>query len=546
MAFSELSPAELVRRLEAQNRELFEAQQKLEASRAQYAELYEQAPVGYVNLDPSGVIVDANPAAVSFFGHHRSLLIGAPFAAAARIKDKAAFRASMRACASSRQKVISEVECVAPDGGVLVLQLAAIADRVARSHVTGFRVALTDLTAVRQVRVEKALLATERRARREADEANRMKDQFLGIVSHELRTPLNAILGWTQMAHLRGNDRDVVERAIGVMERNAKALARIVDDILDVSRIVNGKLQVEMTKTDFTEVARAALEIARPSAGVKGVTLGESLAEDCAMRGDHGRLEQVVTNLLSNAIKFTRQGGKVQVTLVRAGGMIHLSVADDGCGIAAKDLPHVFESFRQADSSTTRSHSGLGLGLAIAKHIVVAHGGEIAARSDGPGTGTTVTITLPGAFFATPPPRPAFKPGAPDGPLSIDGIKVLFVDDEPSARELAEMMLGDLGAIVETAASVDGALERVMRFVPDVIVSDIAMPERDGLDLIRAIRALPPPVGRVPAIALTAYARAEDVQHALTAGFTTHLPKPSGTEPLAAMLAKLVPRPSDT
>jgi PAS domain S-box-containing protein len=545
-AFSELSSTELVRRLEAQNHELAVAHQKLEASRAEYAELYEQAPVGYVNLDPSGVIVDANAAAVAFFGHHRSLLIGAPFAAAARIKDKAAFRASVRHCAASREKVVSEVECITPDGGTLVLQLVSIADRVSCGDVTGFRLELTDLTAVRQVRVDKALLANERRARREADEANRMKDQFLGIVSHELRTPLNAILGWTQMAQLRDYDRDLVQRAVGVMERNAKALARIVDDILDVSRIVNGKLHVELTKTDFTEVTRAALDLARPSAVAKGVNLGESLAEECSMRGDPGRLEQVVTNLLSNAIKFTRPGGDVQVTLVRAGALLRLSVSDDGCGIEAKDLPHVFESFRQADSSTTRSHSGLGLGLAIAQHIVLAHGGEIAACSKGCGMGTTVTIALPAASFTTPPPRPAYRPAAAEAPVSIAGIKVLFVDDEPAARELAELMLGVLGAIVETAGSVEGALERVARLAPDVVVSDIAMPERDGLDLIRAIRALPPPVGQVPAIALTAYARAEDVQHALAAGFTTHLPKPAGTEPLAAMIAQLVHRPRGT
>ncbi|MGH7437546.1 MAG: ATP-binding protein, partial [Polyangiaceae bacterium] len=397
MPFTELPSAELVRRLESSNRDLFEARRQLET---QYTELYEQAPVGYVSLDPRGVVVAANAAAVAFFGHTRSLLVGAPFAAAARIKDSSAFRASLHACAASHEKVVSEVECVAADGGTLVLQLASIADRVSRGDVTGYRVTLTDVTAVREARIEKALLATERRARREADEANRMKDQFLGIVSHELRTPLNAILGWTQMVQLRAYERDVVQRAIGVMERNAKALARIVDDILDVSRIVNGKLHVELRNTDFTEVARAALELARPHAAAKGVELTESLTEDCALRGDPGRLEQVVTNLLSNAIKFTRPGGHVQVTLVRAGGEIQLAVADDGCGIDAGDLPHVFESFRQADSSTTRSHAGLGLGLAIAQHIVVAHGGAITARSDGPGTGTAVSITLPAALFS--------------------------------------------------------------------------------------------------------------------------------------------------
>jgi signal transduction histidine kinase/CheY-like chemotaxis protein len=529
--------------LEMRNRELRETQRQLEVLQGRYGQLFDQAPVGFVNLDANGIVLDANAVASALLGQPRGALIGTPFAVAARIKDKGSIPALMRECVVSPSRVVTEVECEGPGGCTLVLRLAATCNPIARTEITDFRVALTDLTPAQQARADQAQLASERRARLEADEANRMKDQFLGIVSHELRTPLNSILGWSQMAQLRADDRDVIRRAMSITERNAKALARIVDDILDVSRIVSGKLQVNLTKTDFAEVTRAALELARPGAIAKGVTLRESLADRCTLRGDPGRLEQVVTNLLSNAIKFSRPGGQVQVTLARTGQVIRLSVSDDGCGIDAADLPHVFEAFRQADRSTTRTHSGLGLGLAIAHHIVVAHGGEITAQSDGPGAGTTVVVSLPAALFSTPPPPPSSRSQAnSEGRASLEGVKVLFVDDESAARELAELLLGDLGAIVETAGSVDAALQRIEAFVPDVVVSDIAMPERDGLDLIRAIRALDAPVRAVPAIALTAYARAEDVQHAMAAGFTAHVPKPAGTERLAAAIADLVRR----
>lgn len=525
--------------LEMQNRELRESEQRVEASRARYAELYDQAPVGYVTLDAAGTVLAANLTAATLFGYPRELLAGAPFAAAARVQDAGAFRAHLRECVSSGRRLTVELECRGPDDAVMIVQLATIAERApARLAAASYHMTITDLTESRRARAEKEQLASERRARLAADEANRMKDQFLGIVSHELRTPLNAILGWTQMAKSRPDDREVIVRAVDVLLRNAKTLARIVDDILDVSRIVNGKLQVDLTKTDFAEAVRAALDLARPAAIAKGVDLRESVCTEAPLRGDPVRLEQVVSNLISNAVKFTRPGGCVEVTLERADHSLHLTVADDGCGIDARDLPHVFESFRQADSSTTRSHSGLGLGLAIAQHIVLAHGGEITAKSDGIGLGTTVTVDLPPASFSTPPPRPPSRPQVADA-LSLEGVRVLFIDDEVAARDLAELVLGDYGAIVETADSVDGALARLQTFTPDVVVSDIAMPVRDGHDFIRAVRRLPAPVGRVPAIALTAYARAEDAEQAMEAGFSRHLPKPVASDALAAMIFAL-------
>jgi PAS domain S-box-containing protein len=530
--------------LEMQRRELRDAHQRLESARARYTELYDQAPVGYVSLDTGGVIVDANLTAVALFGHPRSMLIGTPFAAAAQLTDLRAFRAHLRECEAATQKIVAELERTAPDGTVVVLQVTTRREVSHNGETSGYRLTMTDVTEARVARADKAELANERRARREADEANRMKDQFLGIVSHELRTPLNAMLGWTQIIESRADDVAIVRRANEVMQRNARTLARIVDDILDVSRIVSGKLLVDLTKADFADVVRAALDIARPAAVAKDVELRQSIRGECLLRGDATRLEQVVTNLLSNSLKFTRRGGHISVTLERMDQTIRLTVSDDGCGIEARDLPHIFESFRQADSSTTRPHSGLGLGLAIAQHIVVAHGGSIAARSDGAGMGTTVTVELPPARFSTPPPpRFAPRPGATDPPPSLEGMRVLFVDDEPAARELAELTLADLGAIVATADSVSRALQRMATFIPHVVVSDVAMPERDGYDLMRAVRKLPPPLGGVPAIALTAYARAEDASQAIEAGFTHHLPKPIGPDTLAGLLRTAIRKP---
>ena len=266
----------------------------------------------------------------------------------------------------------------------------------------------------------------------------------------------------------------------------------------------------------------------------------DAIDDDCVVEGDGARLLQVASNLLSNALKFAKRGGTVKVTLTRTDRTVRLTVSDDGVGIEPKDLPHVFEAFRQADSSTRRSHPGLGLGLAIAKHIVLAHHGEIAARSEGLGWGTTVSVDLPLSSSPPPPPSRSSVSSLVDSQPALAGVRVLFVDDEPSSRELAELQLAARGAVVMTAGSATLALEMVHAFAPEVVVSDIAMPQRDGYDLIRELRRMPAPLGTIPAIALTAYARAEDADRALEAGFTRHLGKPTEPDRLTSLICEVL------
>ena len=378
-----------------------------------------------------------------------------------------------------------------------------------------------------------------RDARAESERANRMKDEFLGIVSHELRTPLSALVGWCHILTSRVDEPGLVERGVQALRRNTDALRRLVDDILDVSRIISGKLSVEMHRTEMEQVVRASLDLARTAAEAKGVRLEISIAPDCIVMGDSQRLQQVVWNLLSNAMKFTAAGGSVDVALERRGAVTRLTVRDDGCGIDPGDLPHVFERFRQAAWSSTRAHSGLGLGLAIARHIVEAHGGRIAAESEGYGQGATFTVDLPAKPLSIPPPGLPRPHPARD---ALAGRRVLFVDDEPDTLEVTALALGALGAEVRTATSVDEAMTVLASFAPHAIVSDVAMPRRDGYDLIRDVRSMPAPLSGVPTIALTAHARPDDAARALRAGFISHLAKPVDTDVLADVIATVVAR----
>jgi signal transduction histidine kinase len=530
--------------LEMQNRELREAQQRLEASRARYAELYDQAPIGYLTLDESATIVEINLTGALLLGRERENLIGAPFVATAGVRNPGAFFAHLRECASGRAST-ADIEIATPKGP-LAVQLTTKANIGAGGRVHGCRMSMSDVTERRRSESEKlALLENERRARAEADTANQMKDQFLGIVSHELRTPLNAILGWTQILGARSGEPDLFPRGLAVMQRNGELLARIVDDILDVSRIVSGKLRIVMKKIALDETVTSALEQARAAAESKRITMRSNIAPNCKVTGDAQRLQQVVSNLLSNAIKFTKDEGHVDVTLERNGNGFRITVRDDGCGIDPGDLPHVFEHFRQSDSSTTRTHAGLGLGLAIAHHIVEAHGGTIEGESYGRGRGATFTVTLPSRPYSIPPSGTDAAGAAVRSEAreqgSVAGIRVLWVDDEKDGLEVAALMLGTLGAEVRTATSVDEAIGTLSSFMPDVIVSDIAMPDQDGYDLIRHVRALPPPASELPAIAVTAYARADDADRAVRAGFTCHLAKPVDAEVLADVISTLVP-----
>jgi signal transduction histidine kinase/ActR/RegA family two-component response regulator len=389
--------------------------------------------------------------------------------------------------------------------------------------------------------------AAEREARRRAEEANRVKDEFLSTVSHELRTPLHAILGWTFLLGKGDLDPAAARRAVATIERNAKAQGQIVDDLLDVSRIITGKLLLEVQRVDLGPVVHAALDAVRPAAEAKEIRLTARLDPLApAAAGDPNRLQQVIWNLLSNAVKFTPRGGRVEVGLARAGSQVEIEVSDIGMGIPADFLDYVFDRFRQADSSTTRTHGGLGLGLAIVRHLVELHGGTVVATSPGPGQGATFTVRLPAAVPAeemaalAPIPGSAGSSGsAADNGGSLAGVEVLLVDDEKDVREILPAILGRYGASVRTAASAAEALRSLVRFGADVLVADIGMPDEDGYALIRQVRALDGAIAAIPALALTAYAAEGDRQKALAAGFAIHLAKPVAPAELAAAVARL-------
>jgi len=386
------------------------------------------------------------------------------------------------------------------------------------------------------------LLASERGARREAEIANRAKDEFLATVSHELRTPLSAILGWAVIARKKTTSTDV-ERALATIERNAHAQMRIIEDMLDVGRIVSGKLQLEIAATDVADAIEGAVQAVRPAADAKQVALDVAIAADVGVvAADAERLQQITWNLLSNAIKFTPKGGHVAVSASRTEASLMIRVRDDGEGIAGEFLPHLFEAFRQADGSTTRRQGGLGLGLAIVKQLVDAHGGTITAHSDGEGLGASFLVELPARAAA---PGDWARRAAPahataSRQIRLDGLRLLVVDDDEDSRDLIGLMLAGQGATVSSASSAGEALRLVADSPPDVLVSDIGMPDVNGYSLIRRVRTLPGHRGgRTPAVALTAYARAEDGERAFAAGFQAHVTKPVDPDRLTAVVANL-------
>lgn len=383
-----------------------------------------------------------------------------------------------------------------------------------------------------------ALLVSERAARAEAERATRLKDEFVATLSHELRTPLNAIVGWASI--LRSDRRTAsVAQGMEVIERNAKAQAQMIEDLLDMSRIVSGKLRIDLQLIDPTAVLKAAVASIRPSADLKEIALHAVIEPVGPIDSDAGRLQQIIWNLLTNAIKFTPRNGTVRVGLRQIDGQVEIEVSDTGQGIRPEFLPYVFDRFRQADASTTRRHGGLGLGLSIVKSLVEMHRGSVEARSDGDGLGAAFTVRLP---LARPQPGALFKAERLGQPaeLTLQGLRVLVVDDEPDARALARRVLEESGAHVVTVASALEALAVVGGdTVPSVVVSDIGMPDQDGYDLIRKMRALPGHAGRVPAVALTALARAEDRQRALLEGYQTHVSKPVDPVELVAVIASV-------
>lgn len=394
------------------------------------------------------------------------------------------------------------------------------------------------------------MLEREQAARAEAEAATRARDEFLAIISHELRTPLSAMLGWVQVLYTRKPGDGVYERAIETIERNAKRQNQLIEDLLDTSRIISGKLRIEVQPLYVAPLVEEALEGVRPAANARGISLNTFIDSPAfVVMGDHNRLQQVLWNVLSNAIKFTPSGGRVDVHLTRVDSDIQIIVSDTGKGITPKFLSYVFDPFRQEDSSSARRQGGLGLGLALARRLVEMHGGTIEARSDGEGLGSVFTISIPSQTAG----RTTMRMNLGEMQKALDAAsepdlsrsKILIVDDDADVRDLLAIRLQHFGAVVETADSVKNALTIIhsTETRPDLIVSDIAMPGEDGFSLLRKVRALEPEDGgTIPAIALTAYSRVKDRIDALAAGFQMHLSKPVDADDLALGVSSILER----
>jgi len=425
-----------------------------------------------------------------------------------------------------------------------------------RDEILGCVMSITDITRQKRAEAERQeLLEAERaarmsaeHARAEAEASNRSKDEFLATVSHELRTPLNAIVGWSRLMADDTLPEERLRHGIEVIRRNADAQARLIEDLLDVSRIISGQMRLEVQSVEPLRVITAVIETVRPALDAKEITLEVVLdSEDTQVLGDEARLQQIIWNLLSNAAKFTPRKGRIRIVLRRVESAIEIAVEDNGQGIPSDFLPFVFDRFRQANGTISRVHGGLGLGLAISRHLVELHGGSIGVTSNGPGFGSAFTVRLPRAALreSPSPPIPILGSevaaiGAPFEVADLAGVHVVLVEDDDDSRELLTAVLTKCGARVTATSSGHTALAVFATDVPDVLVSDVGMPEMDGYTLIRHVRALDDPAGRrVPALALTAYARSEDRRRSLAEGFQMHLAKPADPSEFAMTVASL-------
>ena len=414
----------------------------------------------------------------------------------------------------------------------------------ARGRIIGASKIARDVSDRKRAEAERTkLLQTVQQAREEAEELNRSKDQFLAVLSHELRTPLNAIFGWARMLQSAAMDEATSRRAIDAILRNATAQVQLVEDLLDVSRIITGKMRLDVQWLDLKSVIESALDAVQPAASAKGLKIETVLDPNAGpVVGAADRLRQVVWNLLMNAIKFTPRDGRVQVHLRKLKSHVEIVVSDSGEGIQPEILPFIFDRFRQGDSTTTRPHGGLGLGLALVRHLVDLHGGRVRAASEGPGRGATFVVELPVAILG-PEAGTTLETSAAMGALPLQNVRVLLVDDDADGLDLTTVMLTNSGAQVKTAVSVAAALDVLESWPADVLVSDIEMPGEDGYELLRRIRAKERGGRtRLPALALTAYGRPEDRRRTLAAGYNLHLAKPIDPSELVLAVANLVGR----
>jgi signal transduction histidine kinase len=422
------------------------------------------------------------------------------------------------------------------------LMKAGAADYLSKHNLTADRLGRSVRYAVAIAQAEeqrRQLLAREKAAREEAEAANRAKDEFLATLSHELRTPLNAILGWSRLIAGGNLDPAALRRAAEIIDRNVRLQAQLIEDLLDISRIITGKLKLDLRNVRLAQVLEVAADTVRAAADAKNITMELDLSR--APRFvvcDAGRLQQIVWNLLSNAVKFTPNGGRITLVAGHGDDCVSIRVTDTGIGIHSQFLPHVFERFRQQDGATTRSHGGLGLGLSIVKHLAELHGGQVSAESAGEGTGATFSVTLPLKAVAREEPAEQAAPGVPElESPRIDGLRVLLVDRDGDARALATTVLESAGAEIAGVASSDEALDLFEHLKPHVLLVDMC--DEDGVRFLRRVRELEPPLSGVPAAALLSAGSAEERARALLAGFQTGIPKPVDTVELVALVAAL-------
>ena len=515
------------------------AEEELHASEARFHQLVD-AVTDYAifMLDATGHVATWNVGAQRNKGYEQHEIVGQHFSVFYTPEDRAVGKPEKVLETVRREgRIEDESWRVRKDGTRFWANVIITPLRDPRGEVAGFAKVTRDLTVKRAAEDNQRELVREQLARESAEVArqemervNRMKDEFLATMSHELRTPLHAITGWASILRKKPREEIVLERGLEVIERNAKTQTRLVSDLLDVSRIINGKLQLSLEKMEVLPSIVAATDVVRPAAEGKGVRLVVDIDPDLgSMMADADRLQQIVWNLLSNAVRFTPRGGRVTITGDRAASGIKISVRDTGAGISAEHLPHIFERFTQVDSSTTRAHGGLGLGLAIVRHLVDAHGGTVEAHSDGLGHGATFTVFLPIRAVNTLAEAESKAEAATDNTRpcpSLDNLRVLVVDDDEDSLEVLRVVLELAGAQVTTVTSARGALDTIdADGAFELIISDIGMPEMDGYTFIRCIRSRESGAD-VPAIALTAYAREVDAAHAMRAGYQEHLVKP--------------------
>lgn len=487
--------------------------------------IVDASPVGIITLNREGRVMTWNPAAEKIYGWSANTVVDRPLPLIPA-EEQDYFRASLHRALNKGPVLNLECQHLRQDDSRVDISLSLAPLHDGDDHIYGVVMTTVDITLHKQIEEQRqVLLAQERHARAAAESANRVKDEFLAVLSHELRTPLNAIVGWIKLIQKGGLKPQVMQRAFDTIERNAIAQTQLIEDLLDISRIIRGQVNLAITPVDVGRLLRTAVDTLRPAAAAKSIQVNLNLAaENDLTLADGNRLQQVFWNLLSNAIKFTPPGGTVSISGEVIDRHLQIQVQDSGIGIGPEFIPHMFDYFRQADSSTTRSQGGLGLGLAITRRLVELHGGMIQVDSPGIGQGAMFTVMLPMR-------RTALEAGLGTTPLdassNLQNVRAMIIDDEPDNQELLGLILEQAGGQVKIACSAREALDLLPTFQPDIVISDIGMPEEDGYSLLQRIRSCSNRgIRNVPAIALTAYATEADREKAFAHGFQDHIAKP--------------------